>query len=54
MDAHHCNTSGNEGLFDEMNQVMSQNEITLNLEDIFFFFFFPNMEDLNGINDGSN
>jgi hypothetical protein len=40
MDAHRCNTSGNEGLFDEMNQVMSHNEITLNLEDIFFFLSF--------------
>jgi hypothetical protein len=53
MDAHRCNTSGNEGLFDDINQVMLHNEITLNLEDIFFFFG-SNLEDLNGINDGSN
>lgn len=42
MDAHQGGTSGNEGLFDGINQVMSQNEITLNLED------------LNDMNDGTN
>jgi hypothetical protein len=42
MDAHRGSTSGNEGLLDDINQVMSQNEITLNLEDS------------NGMNGGTN
>lgn len=42
MEAHQGGTSGNGGLFDAINQVISRNEITLTLED------------LNDINDGTN